>query len=164
MAEKLTRVCYSCKNSFPKEEMIQYAGLNAKILHWYCKKCYEEKTARENFSVTVCKIFGLKSPGPRIWREREALMMKYGYTDNTIIDCLEYVYNVEKKKKLSESLYFVTPPMVEKAKKWKKSEEYKAMELARATQTVMHEEYVPAQENTQSNKRIFNADDFLIEE
>lgn len=159
-----TRVCFDCKKEFPKEQMVEYASITSNYMHWYCKACLEKKQARDNFSMTVCQIFGLKTPGPRIWREREAIMKKYGYTDSTIIDCLEYVYNVEKKKKLSESLYFVTPPMVEKAKRWKKSEEYKAMELARATQMSFHERFVQVQENTQSNKKIFNADDYLVEE
>ena len=85
---RLTRKCAGCKQEFRKDELIQYATLSGKTTYWYCKDCYEEKLAREKFSNKICEIFGIKSPGPRIWTERKRLRDKYGYTDNTIIECL----------------------------------------------------------------------------
>lgn len=161
---KLTKKCYGCKQDFRREELIDYASPTAKTMQSYCPSCLAEKQAREKFSNKVCMIFGIKSPGPRIWTERKRLIETYGYTDDIIIDCLEYIYTVEKKKKFAESLCLINPPTVEKMKKWKASEEYKARDLARATKMQVREFVVPIKENTKTNKEILNADDFLEEE
>ena len=92
--------CFTCKQPFPKEELIDYASENSNVTHHYCKICYAEKIARDNFSNTVCRIFGLKTPGPRIWAERKRIQDKYGYTDNTIVECLLYLY--EERKIISD--------------------------------------------------------------
>lgn len=149
---KLTRVCSKCKQSFRKEEMIQYASLRAKKALWYCPQCYQERRERELFSDKVCEIFGLKSPGPRIWKERQRLRDTYGYTDNTIIDCLDYIYNVRKTKKLAESLVLVTPRSVEEMKQYKRSEKGKAGGFIAAMQVPTIVEEVTIEENTSSNK------------
>ena len=44
--------------------------------------------------------------------------MKYGYTDDTIINCLEYLYEVKKVDKLAETLVLVNPQNVAKMKIW----------------------------------------------
>lgn len=161
---KLTKKCYGCKQDFRREELVDYASPMAKTMQSYCPKCLAEKQAREKFSNKVCMIFGIKSPGPRIWTERKRLIETYGYTDDIIVDCLEYIYIVEKKKKFAESLCLVNPPTVEKMKRWKTSEEYKARELARAVKMQTREYIVPIKENTTNNKEILNADDYLEEE
>jgi len=161
---KLTKKCYGCKQEFRREELVDYAGPAAKTMQSYCPKCLAEKQAREKFSDKVCMIFGIKAPGPRIWTERKRLIETYGYTDDVIVDCLEYIYTVEKKKKFAESLTLIKPPMVEKMKRWKASEDYKARELVRATKMQVREFVVPIKENTKDNKEILNADDFLEEE
>ena len=162
---KLTKQCYGCKQEFRKDELVDYAAPLAKTLHSYCPKCLAEKQSRERFSNKVCMIFGIKTPGPRIWTERKRLIDTYGYTDDIIIDCLEYIYKVENKRKFAESLCLVNPVSVEKMRKWKKSEDYKAAQIARAmmeTQAVEH--IVPIKENSINNKQKINADDFLEEE
>lgn len=130
-------------------------------MHSYCPKCFKEKQARERFSNKVCSIFGLKSPGPRIWKERERLQNTYGYTDDIIIDCLDYIYCVEKKKKSVESLCLVTPYMVEKMLQYKKMQENKASGIIRAMQTKTKEYIVPIKENTSTKKENWNPDDWL---
>ena len=160
---QLTRQCYTCKQSIRKDEMISYAGLNANTPHWYCKKCYEAKLERERFSMKVCEIFGIKSPGPVIWTQRKKLQETYGYTDNTIIDCLEYVYNVKKVNKLSESLYFVKPAMMEEMKKWKATKRGEAGSLAAAmANTTIVEHDAPIREYRPKKKEI-NLDDALLD-
>lgn len=77
-------------------------------------------------------IFGIKSPGPRIWKERQRIIDTYGYTDDTIIECLDYIYNVEKKKKYVESLCLVTPSMMEKMMRYKKQQDRQAWTVANA--------------------------------
>ena len=160
---KLTRVCAGCKQDFRKTEMIEYFSASGKTSNWYCPKCLEEKRARERFSNKVCQIFGIKAPGPVIWTQRKRLMNEYGYTDDTIVDCLDYIYNVEKIKKLSESLYFVKPDMMEKMRKWKSEQAAKAGSLAAAMNTEMKTYLVPVQENT-TKKHETNIDDGLFDD
>ena len=114
MPKTSTKQCYGCKQTFLKTELIDYTPIAAKISHSYCPACLKEKQAKDNFSMKVCSIFQLKSPGPRIWNERKRLIDKYGYTDEIIIDCLDYIYNVEHAAKLAESLCLVNPTTVAK--------------------------------------------------
>lgn len=161
---QITRKCAGCKQDIRKDEMIQYSSLSGKTSHWYCRTCYEEKIARERFSNKVCEIFGIKSPGPVIWTQRKKLRDTYGYTDNTIIECLDYVYNVKKINKLSESLYFVKPSMVEEMKKWKNNQKAQASGIAAAiANTQFIEEKVVVRENTKK-KREINLDDALLDD
>ena len=113
------------------------------------------------FSDKVCEIFGIKGPGPRIWTERKRLQDTYGYTDAVIIDCLDYIYNVKHYKKLAESLVLVKPQMVDEMKKWKRGESNKLNGLLAAMAQPVEHVQVEVQENTHSNKKIINADDFL---
>lgn len=115
---QLTRKCAGCKQDIRKDEMVQYFSPTGKTSAWYCHTCLEEKLEREKFSQKVCTIFQLKSPGPRIWTERKRLRTKYGYTDDTIINCLEYLYEVKKIDKLAETLVLVNPQNVAKMKIW----------------------------------------------
>lgn len=159
----VTRKCTGCKQDFHKDELIQYASLTGKTTYWYCKDCYADKLAREKFSNKVCEIFGLKSPGPRIWTERKRLIDTYGYTDETIVDCLDYIYNVMRKDKLAESLVLVNPTNIAKMKAWKASKKAQAGSIAAAMAQDKEREYiVPVQENTSKRKEI-NLDDALLE-
>lgn len=158
---RLTRVCYECKQKFRTEEMIEYSGLNGNIPHFYCPTCFREKQDREMFANKVCQIFGLKSPGPIIWTQRKRLRDTYGYTDNVIIDCLDYIYNVRHYKKLSESLGLVTPTMVMDMKRWKRQEEAKNGGIIAAMKTPMEHVEVEIEENTASNKKEINFDDYF---
>ena len=160
---KTVKKCHTCHGDFRASELIYYCTLTAKTGYYYCPKCLEEKKAREAFSNAVCMIFGLKAPGPRIWTERKRLQDKYGYTDQIIIDCLEYIYKVEHTKKLAESLCLVGPVTVDKMMQYKKNEQNKANSLVNATTNNKMTEYiVPIAENkTNKRKQILNPEDFL---
>lgn len=160
---QLTRVCFGCKESFRKEEMIEYASAKAIHPHWYCPQCLKEKQEREWFADRICEIFGLKTPGPVIWRQRKDLQDKYGYTDGVIIDCLNYLYNVQHLKKLSETLVLVTPSNVMAMKKWKANEKAKTGELIAAMVTPVKRVQVEIDENTTSNKKEINIDELLMD-
>lgn len=151
-----TLKCHECKEVFRREEMIAYASPNSKTSFNYCPKCYEEKLARENFSRTVCRIFGLKAPGPRIWKERERLRDTYGYTDDTIVDCLEYVYEVNNTKKLAESLCLVTPTNVEKMMQRKRAQEFRKNLLNEAMKT----EFKVVEINVRENDKEEQSDNY----
>ena len=122
MGVRAVKQCFVCKEKFRREELIDYAAIGTKTMHSYCPKCFKEKKNKERFSDKVCSIFGLNSPGARIWTERERLQKTYGYTDDIIIDCLDYIYNVEKQRKTVKSLCLIIPPMVDKMLQYKKSQ------------------------------------------
>lgn len=160
---QITRKCAGCKEIFRKDEMIQYSSLTGKTTYWYCKNCYEDKIAREKFSNKVCEIFGIKAPGPRIWTERKRLIDTYGYTDDTIVDCLDYIYNVVKKNKLAESLALVNPRSMANMKAWRADRQARAGSVAAAMAATETKAYVvPVQENNAKKKEI-NLDDALLE-
>lgn len=156
-----TGTCFGCKHTFRKEELVHYTSLKAKNGHWFCPKCLEERQSRDAFSDKVCEIFGIKSPGPVIWRQREALIKKYGYTDQTIMDCLDYMYNVKHTKKISETLYFVTPYNIDQMKQYKRRQSANSGSIIAAINQPMEVQEVEVQENTKSNKQRINPDDWL---
>ena len=159
----LTRKCFGCKQDIRKDEMIQYTSLTGKTSHWFCKPCYEERMARERFQVKVCQIFGIKSPGPVIWTQRKRLMETYGYTDDAIVDCLDYIYNVQHKKILSESLVLVNPKSMAQMKIWRTNKKAQAGSIAAAIASTETKEYiVPIKENTKKREEI-NLDDALLD-
>ena len=160
---KLTRKCAGCKQDIRKDEMIQYASLTGQTVYWYCKPCYEEKLARERFQMKVCEIFGIKTPGPLIWTQRKRLKEEYGYTDDAIIDCLEYIYNVKHMNKLKESLGLINPRSMAEMKKWRAAKTSVASGIIAAIATAETKEYVvPIQENNKKRAEI-NLDDALLE-
>lgn len=163
MIEK-TLKCYGCKESFPKSQLISYTSIRAKNPQNYCPKCLEEKKAREAFSEKVCAIFGLKAPGPRIWTERKRLIDNYGYTDSVIIECLDYIYKVEKKKKLSESLFLVSPTMIDKMMQYKRIEQNENKKIVAAMQTSSKEFVVPISENTSKKNNKWNPEEWLLDD
>lgn len=160
---QLTRTCFGCKQKFRKEELVEYTSEAAITPHWYCPKCLEDKLARERFTKKVCQIFGIKTPGPRIWTERKRLQNTYGYTDDVIADCLDYIYNVRHFKKLAESLVLVTPSMVADMKRWKASEAGKMGGIIAAMMVPTKHITIERQEDEDENKEEINFDDFLMD-
>jgi len=160
---QLTRKCHGCKQDILKDEMVQYSSLTGKTSYWYCHNCYEEKLARERFQIKVCQIFGIKSPGPVIWTQRKRLREEYGYTDDAIVDCLDYIYNVEHMNKLTESLGLVGPRSMSNMKKWRATKQAQASSLVAAMVNMKTKEYiVPVQEKKKKKEEI-NLDDALLE-
>ena len=160
---QLTRKCHGCGQDIHKDEMIQYSTVSGKTSYWFCKNCYEEKMARERFQIKVCQIFGIKSPGPLIWTQRKRLRDEYGYTDDAIVDCLDYIYNVEHMKKLKESLGLVNPKSMANMKAGRAEKKARAGSIAAAIANTETKEYiVPIKENKKKKKEI-NLDDALLE-
>ena len=161
---RLTHQCYGCKESFLKSSMVKIFSASGRTSQWYCPKCADEKHAREAFSDKVCQIFGIKTPGPRIWTERKRLQNTYGYTDNIIINCLDYIYNVKKMKKLSESLALIKPLMVEEMMAYQKREEFNNNKIIAAMNTEMKEYIVPLPKRKEKKKEKMNPDDYLFDD
>lgn len=161
---RLSRQCFGCKQEFRKTELVEYFSASGKTSNWYCPKCLAEKQSRERFANKVCQIFGIKAPGPVIWTQRKRLQNEYGYTDDSIVDCLEYIYNVKKMKVLSESLALVKPSMMEETRKWKERKKAEGASIAAAIANTEIKEYiVPVRENTKE-KHITSLDDGLFDD
>lgn len=126
---KRTLQCYECKEQFLRETLINYTSENAKNGHNYCPECLKKVQAREQFVKKVCEIFNINSPGPRLWTERKRLINTFGYTDQTIVECLDYLYKVKGFKVLSESLCLIKPPVVEEMLKYKRKIDFKQNQI-----------------------------------
>ena len=161
---QLTRKCFGCKQDIRKEEMIQYSSPSGKTSHWFCKACYEDKLARERFQTKVCQIFGIKMPGPLIWTQRKHLIDTYGYTDDAIVDCLEYIYNVEHMNKLKESLGLVNPRSMAEMKVWRAKKKAQASSLVAAMTNMETHEYVVPIHEKERVKPQTNLDDGLFDD
>lgn len=143
--------------------MVQYSTPSGKTTYWFCRNCYEDKLAREKFQNKICEIFGIKAPGPLIWTQRKRLIDEYGYTDDAIIDCLEYIYNVEHMKILKESLGLVNPTNMNKMKSWRAHKQAQAGSIVAAISQMETKEYVvPVRERKVIHQEI-NLDDALLE-
>lgn len=155
--------CFGCKNEFLREELISYSSPGTVVMHNFCKSCYEERLERDRFSYAVCRIFGIKSPGPIIWTQRKRLM-KNGFTDQMIIECLEYLYDTKKVKKYIESLGLVTYQLYEEMKAYKewKQKSMPSFDAARLQEQASFV-YVMPRENTEKEKEDLDPNDFLNE-
>ena len=158
---RTTAKCSQCREDFRKEELLRFIPIGGQTFRWYCPKCYEEKVSREKFSNKVCSIFGIKSPGPIIWTQRKRLREEYGYSDEALADCLDYLYNVEHKKKLSESLVLVTPMAMERMRKWKSQQNALSGSIAAAINNTKLEEHNVTIKENNSKKKEINLNDVL---
>ena len=140
--------CWKCHDNFRKDELIDYCAPGYKTYHSYCKKCLKEQQDFDALKLKIVSIFGNDQKlWPRIMKDRKRIIIKYGYTDNTISDCLDYLYNVLKLKVLSKSLCLVTPTNVEKMKQYKRQQSAAAGQLAAAAAIEIIEKPVSIREN-----------------
>ena len=140
--------CWKCHDIFCKDELIDYCAPGYKTYHSYCKKCLREQQDFDALKLKIVSIFGNDQKlWPRIMKDRKRIIIKYGYTDNTISDCLDYLYNVLKLKVLSKSLCLVTPTNVEKMKQYKRQQSAAAGQLAAAAAIEIVEKPVSIREN-----------------
>ncbi len=161
---QISRKCSGCEQSFRKTELVEYFSASGKTSSWYCPQCLKERQSRDKFSAKVCEIFRLKSPGPVIWKQRKKLMDTYGYTDDTIINCLEYIYNVKHFSKLSETLVLIKPALVEEMKAWKRQQDNKTGSLAAAILNTNIKEYIVQVDEEENKKEEINLDDGLFDD
>lgn len=161
MAIRPTHKCHTCGEVFRNEEMVNYSTIRSKTAYWYCKKCYDKKIWREKFIDKVCIIFGIKAPGSKIWKQRELIQEKYGYSDEILIDCLDYIYNIEKFEKLKPTLGLINPMMVDKMMQYKRQEKNKAMQLTNAMKTEYIDHIVPVEVNKKKIKDDWDPEDWL---
>ncbi len=156
-----TLKCSVCKQSFDRNTIVQYTPIFNKIAKNYCPDCLKLRQEQDRFAMTVCKIFQLEFPTPRIWKNRSDLQKKYGYTDKVITDCLEYLYFVEKKTVLSESLTLVTPTTVDAMIRYKNRQQVQGQSIARSTTTSYTKKIVNMEAEKPQKVQDFNPDHWL---
>lgn len=156
--------CHKCHKEFRVEELVSYCTAMAKKPNNYCPKCLEWVQEDERFRMEVCRVFGLKGPGvgPQINRERDKLMTEYGYTMDTITECLRYVYDIKKIIPIKATLYFVTPIMIDEMNKYKRMQKAEGNSLAQAMNiTTITEHIVPEKKEVKETKPKFDFDSFF---
>jgi hypothetical protein len=109
----------------------------------YCPECHKEKINREKFYNCICELFGIKAPGPKIYAQRKKIKAAYGFTDETIMKTLDYLFNVKKLNKGFESIGLVNPQNVEEARKYFEEKKKKEEKLREAEQTRIEKIVVP---------------------
>lgn len=118
-------ICPLCKASNDKNRVLSYIIGN----RYYCKECYDKQSAvnaeknrvdQENkrFADEVCKIFGMKGPGPLIYTQRKRLRDE-GYTDDEILFTLKYIFDTKKVSKNKATLGLVPYYIADALKKKK---------------------------------------------
>ena len=144
--------CYGCKSKFPENDLIKYSTRGGTFYN-YCSECYKEKKEKERFSEFVCSLFGLKLPGAKIYSQRKRLI-EAGYTDDTIIVTLDYLYNVCKTDKKIAGLGLVTPENISKAKEYFRKLEAKEQRMIEAVnKQEIHTKYVSNGEAKREEKK-----------
>lgn len=68
--------------------------------------------------------------------------MKYGYTDDSIIDCLEFLYKIQMKDKIAETLALVGPRSMAAMKLWKSQQQALGGRLIAASNQVQVEKKI----------------------
>lgn len=160
---KATLKCFECKQEFPRDEVIHYTSFGAQTGHYFCKKCYEIRLEREQFSNEVCRIFGVKSPGPRMWTERRRIKEKFGYTDNVIVECLRYLYDIEKHTKFSETIYRVNPSSVARMIEYQTAMKIEGNKVEDTVANNIVNKKIVFKERNRDNDQKLNIDDMLLD-
>lgn len=92
MAERQVVKCKSCSTPVRKTEGVRYKNV------WYHPRCYDLQIDKELFTSYVCKVFGLKSPGPVVYTQRKRFIEGYGYTDLGMYNALRFQFEIKKQK------------------------------------------------------------------
>ena len=136
-----TLTCCACQEKFPREQIIYYGSQQNQLK--YCPSCYTEKRKREKFSNFVCELFGIKAPGPKLYSQRKKLKETYGFTDDTILQTLEYLFRVKHFNKGFESLGLVNPQSVDEAKRYFKKQKEELEKMKQAEEARVRDLIVP---------------------
>lgn len=83
-------VCPVCEKAIGNDPCIQYKG------RYYHYACHEQKIQREELLDYICKLYGFKGPGPKIFRQiKKYLTDNPSWTHLGIQQALMYFYEVK---------------------------------------------------------------------
>lgn len=98
--------CYYCEQQVEKTEAVKYKKMN------YHPKCCELKMAKDELCDYICKLYGLKRPGPTINSQIANLLQTYpSFTYKGLKEALVYYHEVLKnpvKDKYRNTIGIVT--------------------------------------------------------
>lgn len=127
--------CYECKMDVPKADAIHSGS------HYYHNGCFAVYINRQTFAEYVCRIYGLKAPGPVIYAQRKKFIEKYGYTDDGMIKALRYAYEVKKMKiSKAEERIGIIPIVYDDAQQFFDIQEDKQNKIAKGFAKVIDKE------------------------
>ena len=156
-----TLTCCACHEKFPREQIIYYGSQQNQLK--YCPSCYTEKRDREKFSNFVCELFGIKAPGPKLYSQRKKLKETYGFTDDTILQTLEYLFRVKHFNKGFESLGLVNPQSVDEAKRYFKKQKEELEKMKQAEEARVRDLIVPVKKK-ERKLDLLDINDYLEDE
>ena len=164
---KPTLKCYKCGQQYPRGDIVEYTTTRSKVPHRYCPNCLKIAQDTDYFFAKVAEFYKKDIPWATINNRRNKLRETYGYTDKTIIDCLEYAYNVKGYVVLEKALGIVKPSLVEEMFQYKKQQEYENNKIATAfIDGINNKVEIPRiriRENTRK-KPDWNIDDYFFDE
>ena len=162
---KETKQCYACKQQFRKSELIDYASLRAKILHSYCKKCLEQRMAKDRYKEGIYKLFGMM-PMAKANSQKKRLQEKYGYTDDVILDTIFYAFNIKGLKPIADEKYgpsigFINPSLVDEMSKYKRAGEGRKNLIDNLSNAKYKYEYIDIKENQNEQIKLTDLDNLI---
>lgn len=124
MAQRIYK-CFECKIDVLADNAVGSDG------HHYHADCYAKLLDRKTLVSYICKLFGLKAPGPVIYAQRKTFMEKYNYTDAGILKTLMYLYDIKKTKiDGAQERIGLIPYAYNEAQEYFAQEDYKKKEIA----------------------------------
>ena len=163
---KPTLKCYKCGEQVPRGDLVEYTTMRSKNPHRYCPKCLKTIQDTERFYNKVTEFYKDGISWATINKRKAALYETYGYTDQTIIDCLEYAYKVKGYVVLEKVLGIVKPPLVEEMLQYKKAQDAKENKIVNAIIEGTKKYDLPQirrRENMKKPKE-WNIDDYFFDE
>lgn len=156
-----TLTCYLCKQKFAREDIVSYLSPGTKTPHNYCPHCLGEKQKNEKFSAEICKIFNLRSVGPKIYSQRKNLNDD-GVSDEQIIETLHFMFDEKGYSKKFESLGLVKEPNISMARDFYYKKQMNALKTAQElSQVKITKIPIKIKEDAPNQVKQLNPDDFL---
>lgn len=163
---KPTLKCYKCGEQIPRGDLVEYTSMRSKNPHRYCPKCLKTIQDAEQFYNKVAEFYKDDISWAAINKRKNILYETYGYTDQTIIDCLEYAYKIKGYVVLEKVLGIVKPPLVEEMLQYKRAKDTKENKIVNAIIEGTKKQNFPKikiRENIKQPKE-WNIDDYFFDE
>lgn len=140
MADRIQ--CAECKNIVIKADGIEYTTQTAKT-RFFHPDCFAKFKAREDLQVYICRLFGLKAPGPANNILRKRFIEQFNYTDKGILQTLQYAYEVKKMGKAkAESRIGIVPYLYAEAQEYFEKVKYKKSHIAESVAAAIENQKV----------------------
>ena len=103
-------------------------------------------------------MFGTPAPRPKTYPQPRKIKENYGFTDETIMKTLDYLFKVKKMDKGFESIGLVNPRTVDEAKDY-----YESKKVVVVNENKVEKIIVPTNDN-KKKKDLIDLDNLSLEE